>query len=251
MENIELKFEKINYKFPLIFARGTDDKPFLFGEGSDLKEIAIKDFFISRFTVTQILYEHVMGFNPANNKGSNIPVECVSYDDITMQNGFLEKINSDSVKEQLGTHFKDTSSLQFRLPTETEWEYAAKGGMHWGDNLTYSGSNIIREVAWYKDNSLDRSEPVGQKKPNQLGIYDMSGNIWEWCQDYYNPDVSKIPKDGSPLLEKTESRVLRGGCFHNWAIHCTTTKRYEIMPEYKDPCIGFRLVLSEAFTGTN
>ncbi len=244
MHDIDLKFEWMNYAFPLVFVKGTNEKPFLFGDGKDAQETTIKDFFISKFTVTQILYEHIMGVNPSNNKGNNIPVECVSFDDIVMKNGFLDKMNSISVKEKLSTQFENISTLQFRLPSETEWEYAAKGGIHWTDGFTFSGSNNIKEVAWYKDNSLDESEPVGQKKPNQLGIYDMSGNIWEWCQDYFNSDVSKIPRDGSPLLEKSAERVLRGGCFHNWAIHCTATKRYEIMPEYKDPCIGFRLILS-------
>jgi formylglycine-generating enzyme required for sulfatase activity len=244
MNNIELKFEKINYIFPMVFVGGTNANRFLFGAGSDAKEININDFFISKFTVTQLLYEHIMGFNPANNKGSNIPVECVSYDDIVMENGFLEKINLSTIKNEIGGEFESISSLQFRLPSETEWEYAAKGGVHWRDNFIYSGSNNIDEVAWYKDNSLDESEPVGQKKPNQLGIYDMSGNVWEWCRDYFHRDTSKIPKDGSPCLETSADRVLRGGCFHNWAVHCTATKRYEIMPEYKDPCISFRLVLS-------
>jgi sulfatase modifying factor 1 len=136
------------------------------------------------------------------------------------------------------------SSLQFRLPTETEWEYAAKGGMHWTDNFLYSGSDNIHDVGWYQGNSFDESRPVGLKKPNQLGIYDMSGNIWEWCQDYFHPDTNKIPTDGTPCFEKSAERVLRGGCFHNWAMHCTATKRYEIAPEFKDPCIGVRLVLS-------
>lgn len=244
MDNIELKFEEINYVFPLVFIKGTNAKPFLFAAENDAQEINVKDFFISKFTVTQILYEHIMGFNPADNKGRNIPVECVSYDDIVMKNGFLEKLNSSTIKEEMSKKFENTSSLQFRLPSETEWEYAAKGGIHWSDGFIFSGSNNIDEVGWYKYNSLDRSEPVGQKKPNQLGIYDMSGNVWEWCSDYFHSDTSKIPKDGSPCLDTSADRVLRGGCFHNWAIHCTATKRYAIIPEHKDPCISFRLVLS-------
>ena len=92
-------------------------------------------------------------------------------------------------------------------------------------------ATILMKWHGIKDNSLDRRyEPVGQKKPNQLGIHDMSGNIWEWCQDYFNEDTNKIPKDGSPNFEKSAERVLRGGCFHNWAVHCTTIKRYQIMP---------------------
>ena len=244
MNNIALKFEEINYVFPLIFVKGTAGKPFLFGAEKPAQEINIRDFFISKFTVTQTLYEHIMGFNPANNKGGNIPVECVSYDDITMKNGFLDRLNQSAIKEKITENFTSISSLQFRLPSETEWEYAAKGGIHWTDGFIYSGSNNIDDVGWYKDNSQDKSEPVGQKKPNQLGIYDMSGNVWEWCLDYSHHDTSKIPKDGSPCLDESADRVLRGGCFHNWAIHCTAAKRYAIMPEYKDPCISFRLVLS-------
>jgi formylglycine-generating enzyme required for sulfatase activity len=243
MNNIELKFEKISYVFPLVFIKGTNATPFSFGAEDDVQEISIKDFFISKFTVTQILYEHIMDLNPANNKGHNIPVECVSYDDIINTNGFLEKLNSSTIKQEISEQFKNIS-LHFRLPSETEWEYAAKGGIHWTDGFTYSGSNNIDEVGWYKNNSRDESEPVGQKKSNQLGIYDMSGNVWEWCSDYFHSDTSKIPKDGSPCFDKSAERVLRGGCFHNWAIHCTTTKRYAIMPDYKDPCISFRLVLS-------
>ena len=210
MDNIELKFEKINYIFPMVFIKGTNAKGFLFGAGSDAHEISIKDFFISKFTVTQILYEHIMGFNPAHNKGNNIPVECVSYDDIVMKNGFLEKLNTNTIINEISQQFASISSLQFRLPSETEWEYAAKGGIHWTDGFIYSGSNNIDDVAWYKDNSLDESEPVGQKKSNQLGIYDMSGNVWEWCLDYFHRDTNKIPKDGSPCLEESADRVLRG-----------------------------------------
>jgi formylglycine-generating enzyme len=244
MNDIELNFEKINYSFPMVFVKGTGTGMFLFGAGTDVRELKIKDFLISKFTVTQILYEHIMGFNPSNNKGSTIPVESVSFNDLFMADGFFEKLNSNNIKEGLGEPFANLSSFHFRLPGEAEWEYAAKGGVHWRDGFVYSGSNNISEVAWYKDNSLDKSEAVGQKNPNQLGVYDMSGNVWEWCQDQFHADIGKTPEDGSPCLEPSPERVLRGGCFHNWAIHCTATKRYQIMPEYKDPCIGFRLVLS-------
>ncbi len=244
MENIELRFEAIEYVFPLIFVKGTGDQSFLFGTGADQREIDISDFYISRFPVTQILYEHIMGENPANNKGSNIPVECVSFSDIVMADGFFARINAANTWEKIIGLAGTVALRQFRLPSETEWEYAAKGGIHRAHNFLYSGSNHINEVAWYKDNSFDKSMPVGLKKPNQLGIYDMSGNVWEWCQDYYHPDAGKIPNDGSPCVEQSGERVLRGGCFHNWAVHCTAVKRYQITPEFKDPCISFRLVVS-------
>jgi formylglycine-generating enzyme required for sulfatase activity len=130
------------------------------------------------------------------------------------------------------------------LPSETEWEYVARGGKHWKDNFQYSGSNNIDEVAWYQQNSHDEVKEVGRKAPNQLGIYEMNGNVWEWCQDCYQRDTKKIPKDGSPFMSAGVDRVLRGGCHHNWAIHCTVSKRYEIGKDFKDNCIGFRLVFS-------
>jgi len=244
MDNIDLKFEKINYVLPFILVEGTKGTPFLFGSGKDSIEVTIRDYYISQFTITQKLYEYLVGFNPANNKGNDIPVECVSYNELIMENGFLEKINQAEIKGKIAGFFDSPSSVQFRLPSETEWEYAAKGGPNWTDSFVFSGSNSIDEVAWYKDNSFNQSWPVGRKKPNQLGIYDMSGNIWEWCLDHYHSDMDKIPRDGSPCLEESEERVLRGGCFHNWAVHCTSIKRYAIMPQFKDPCISFRLVLS-------
>jgi formylglycine-generating enzyme len=117
----------------------------------------------------------------------------------------------------------------FRLPSETEWEYAARGGPHWLDGFRFSGSDDVDSVAWYDRRHGDHTQRVAQKAPNQLGVHDMSGNIWEWCQDVFTRDVATI---------------LRGGCFHNWAVHCTVSKRYEIAHDYHDGCIGFRLVFS-------
>jgi formylglycine-generating enzyme len=145
----------------------------------------------------------------------------------------------DRVLEKIGSDI-----ARLRLPSETEWEYAARGGQHWSEGFGFSGSDDIETVAWYDRRHGDHTQPVALKMPNQLGIYDMSGNIWEWCQDVFTRDLARIPEDGTPCLGPGDERVLRGGCFHNWAIHCTVSKRYEIAHEYHDGCIGFRLAIS-------
>jgi len=241
MKDFELHFDEINYTFPLVFVQGTGERHFLFGLENNLLKIRTKDFYVSKFQVTQILWDHIMGDNPAHSAGGNKPVETVSYDDIVGEGQFLQRINA-VLNSEMGQQF--AKSAKFRLPSETEWEYAARGGIYWGDYFVYSGGDNIDEVGWYKGNSGDQSKEVGLKKPNQLGLHDMSGNLWEWCLDYYHEDTTKIPLDGTPCQEPSGEHVLRGGCFHNFAMHCTVMKRYQINPDYKDPCIGFRLVLS-------
>jgi sulfatase modifying factor 1 len=244
MNEIILKFEGINYNFPLVLVEGTGNGHYLFGLENDQLRIRIKNFFISRYPVTELLWKHVMGANPAHSPHDNKPVENVSYNDIVSEQGFLQMINRKGFNVEPNKYLEPLQPIQFRLPTETEWEYAARGGVYWGDYFIYAGSDNIDEVGWYKRNSQDQRRPVGLKKPNQLGIYDMSGNLWEWCADYFQRDTQKIPLDGTPCNEKSPDHVLRGGCYHNGGIHCTVMKRYEINAEYKDGCIGFRLALS-------
>jgi formylglycine-generating enzyme required for sulfatase activity len=242
MNDIILKFDEIKYTLPLVFVRGTGENSFCFGLENDQLKVRTKDFFISIYPVTQILWRHIMGNNPSHSLNDNKPVETVSYNEVVSGHGFLQKI-TEAVKDEVRKQLQ-SDSFQFRLPTETEWEYAARGGIYWGDYFIYSGSDNIDEIGWYKRNSNNESKVVGQKKPNQLGIYDMCGNVWEWCEDYFQRDTRKIPLDGSACMEASHNRVLRGGCYHNGGIHCTVMKRYEIPPDSKDPCIGFRLVLS-------
>jgi formylglycine-generating enzyme required for sulfatase activity len=163
--------------------------------------------------------------------------------------------------------------LRFRLPSETEWEYAARGGPHWPDGFAFSGSNDPDAVAWYGPRwtrahdaiasvlgprlgwrvvgqlrigmrKPTRTHAVATKAPNQLGLYDMSGNVWEWCQDVCTDDLNTVPGDGAPYLGAGAERRLRGGCHHNWDLHCTVTWRYGIEPGAHDGCIGFRLALA-------
>ena len=247
MDTIKYNFtiDNTDHGLEMVFVEGTHGKPYLFGTQNEKQEINIKDFFIGKFPVTNALWKFIMGRDKfhMNPEDDNKPARFVSWDDITCKNGFLEKINSGTVLKEIKKQLPGNTI--FRLPSETEWEYAARGGKNWKDNFQYSGSNNIDEVAWYQLNSYDEVKVLGQKAPNQLGIYEMNGNVWEWCQDYYQLHTTKIPKDGSPLITEGPDRVLRGGCHHNWAIHCTVSKRYEIGKEFKDNCIGFRLVLSK------
>lgn len=231
--------------FAMAFVPGSFGQPYSFGDESERLAIELRGFYIGILPVTQAFWIHVMGeeSNPSVNQGPDLPVENVTWDQITGKGGFLERINGSEIRTSL---LKKTGARMgsFRLPSETEWEYAARGGPFWPDGFSFSGSDNIDAVAWYDRKHGDHTQPTGLKAPNQLGIYDMSGNVWEWCHDVFTEHVERIPKNGAAHVGQGEERVLRGGCFHNWAIHCTVSKRYAITQEHHDGCIGFRLVLA-------
>jgi formylglycine-generating enzyme len=182
-----------------------------------------KPFYIAEFPVTQELYEAVMETNPSYFKGKKRPVEQVSW---LEAKAFIEKLNEDS-------------DGLFRLPSEAEWEYAARGGNK-NHDFEFSGSENLDLVGWYGMNSNQETKPVGLKMPNELGIYDLSGNVWEWCEDWYE-DYSKKPKNGSAYIEKGSYRVLRGGSWGGTSVRCRTARRYYHSPEFRSRYIGFRL----------
>lgn len=170
---------------------------------------------MGEFLVTQELWEAVMGDNPSSFQGHKRPVEQVSWEDITQKDGFLERLNKRVVFTE-GSPFSRPKGTIYRLPTEAEWEYAARGGQKSCGFPMYSGSHRINEVGWYEENSHSETKPVGLKLPNELGIYDMTGNVWEWCHDWFDADYyQKCLQKGvvkNPLgAEKGQFRVNRGG----------------------------------------
>lgn len=163
-----------------------------YSDESPAHSVTVSDFYIGKYEVTQAQWRAVMGSNPSKFKGDNLPVEQVSWNDIQK---FITKLNTMTGKT-------------FRLPTEAEWEYAARGGNK-SKGYKYSGSNTLDNVGWYY-NSGGKTHPVGQKQPNELGLYDMSGNVWEWCQDWYGSYSSS--SQTNPTGPSSGSyRVLRGG----------------------------------------
>lgn len=215
------------------------------GDEIPIHLVYLSSFYIGRYSVTQQLWQKIMGNNPSSFKGENLPVdnvswsECVSFcNKLSVREGLEEcySINGDSVSMLSNKH-------GFRLPTEAEWEYAARGGKC--KEFMYSGSNSLREVGWYNENSniiLPQYHPVGLLKPNEFGIYDMSGNVCEWCWDWYDT-YSNVTRD--PLgPEKGRSRVYRGGRWSDKATNCRVSYRNCSSPNGKKdyPGIGLRLV---------
>ena len=189
------------------------------------------NYYVGKYEVTQALWQAVMGSNPSNFKGDALPVEQVSWNDCQ---DFISKLNAMTGKS-------------FRLPTEAEWEYAARGGKK-SRGYQYSGSNTLGDVAWYLlDWYFDDSgstHAVGTKQPNELGIYDMTGNVWEWCQDWKG-SYSSSPQTNPTGAASGSNRVLRGGSWYNSAKRCRASCRIGITPGGRDDNLGLRLILSE------
>ena len=187
--------------------------------------VTLSGYYIGKYEVTQELWEAVMGSNPSYFKGDNLPVERVSWNDVQE---FLRKLNAMTGK-------------RYRLPTEAEWEFAARGGNS-SRGYKYSGSNNIDNVAWYTDNSGSRTHAVGTKSPNELGIYDMSGNVWEWCQDWYGSYSSSSQRNPQGS-NSGSNRVDRGGSWLSTAWDCRVSDRYSDTPGNRSSYLGFRLAL--------
>lgn len=187
--------------------------------------VTLNSYYIGKTEVTQALWQAVMGSNPSNFKGADLPVECVSRNDCQE---FIQKLNR-------------LTGRNFRLPTEAEWEFACRGGNN-SRGYKYSGSNDIDNVAWYWDNSGGKTHPVGTKAPNELGIYDMSGNVWEWCSDRY-ADYTSYSQTDPTGPQSGSYRVGRGGSWSSFAWYCRSSNRSDDYPSLRSCDLGLRLAL--------
>ncbi len=205
------------------FQMGSDD-----GEDDEkpVHTVQLDDFYIGKYEVTQKQWREVMGENPSKFQGcDDCPVENVSWNDVQE---FIQKLNA-----QTGQNY--------RLPTEAEWEYAARGGQK-TQGYQYAGSNNIDEVAWYRENSDSKTHPVGQKRPNELGLYDMSGNVYEWCSDWYGSDYyASSPEFNPPGPASGSYRVHRGGSWYDYSVYCRVAYRRTHPPEDRYNYLGLRL----------
>lgn len=185
-------------------------------------EVSLSDFYMAETEVTQKLWKAVMGSNPSRIRGSSSPVESVSWDDC---HEFITRLNS-------------LTGRTFRLPTEAEWEYAARGGNR-GNGHRYAGSNSAGDVAWYFSN---RTHQVAGKSPNELGLYDMSGNVYEWCQDVYG-DYRGKAQTNPQGVSTGSSRVFRGGSWIGDVGSCRVSYRGHKLPANAENNLGLRLVM--------
>ncbi len=198
-------------------------------EGPQHRVTISHGFYMGKYEVTQAQWKAIMGNNPSRFKGDNLPVEEVSWNDVQK---FIQKLN-----RQTGLHF--------RLPTEAEWEYACRGGTDtafcYGDSESQLG-----DYAWYGSNSNSKTHPVGQKQPNAWGLYDMHGNVWEWCSDWYDSDYYKNSPSTDPTGPATgDLRVFRGGSWYNSAQYCRSALRDWNDPSSRFHNLGFRLILAD------
>ena len=199
-----------------------------YSDESPVHSVTVSTFYMGETEVTQALWQAVMGSNPSYFSGTNKPVEQVSWNMIV--NEFIPALNA-------------LTGRNFRLPTEAEWEYAARGGNQ-GHGYKYAGSNTIGNVAWYSENSNNQTHPVATKSPNELGLYDMSGNVYEWCSDWYG-NYSSGSQTNPPGPSSGSHRVLRGGGWNSSAGNCRVSNRYNSIPNFTYYFSGFRLCLPQ------
>ena len=209
------------------------------GNGFDseqpIHKVTVPSFYISKYQVTQKLYQELVGNNPSKFKGLLRPIETVSWNEAK---AFIDKLNN---RKELEKELRI-----FRLPTEAEWEYAARGGIY-SQCYKFCGSDELKQVGWYKENSGNETKPVGLLQPNELGLFDMSGNVYEWCEDDYHKTYKDAPQDGGAWIDTPNRgayRVVRGGYYLFQSVNCRPANRSNASPDSRHDFIGFRLACS-------
>lgn len=221
-----VKVEGGTYTMGATPEQGTEPQP----NEKPAHEVTVGDFWIGQTEVTQELFEMVTGFNPSYTRWPQCPVDKVSWKDC---HSFLETLN-------------ELTGEEFRLLTEAEWEYAARGGKL-SKGYKYAGSNELEEVAWTVLNADGKSHPVASKKPNELGLYDMSGNVYEWCEDKYMMYDGKEPQYSQKMLKsdiKREFHIERGGCWDQGPTMCRVSYRHAGNYTHMYAYDGFRIALT-------
>ena len=216
------------------FQMGSEDED-AYEDEKPVHPVKVSDFWMGEYVVTQALWKAVMGEEnaPFYFQGDKRPAERVSWETINRE--FLPRLN-------------EMTGENYHLPSEAEWEYAARGGIHQFP-FKYTGSNRLKEVAWYFKNSHRESKPVGLKKPNALGLYDMSGNVYEWCADWHGSDYYQECLDAGVVENPTgrtqgSYRVVRGSSWLNFPWYCRVSSRSDLSPQDDFIDVGFRLVVS-------
>ena len=234
-----LTFEVNGVKFNMVYVEGgtfmmgaAENEPDAHENERPQHKVTLSDFYIGQIEVSQALWQTVMGSNPSTVKDNNRPVNNVTWEECQV---FVEKLS-------------EKTGYYFRLPTEAEWEYAARGGQK-SRGYLYAGSNNINEVAWYVGNSDGKTHDVGTKQPNELGIFDMSGNVYEKCQDWYSQYIVESQINPQGPTEPLTWRVVRGGCSNRQSSGisgenvCRITNRGYARPDSRESITGLRLVL--------
>ncbi len=220
--NPELEVEMVTFQGGT-FMMGSND----YFQTEPIHNVTLNTFKIAKYEVTQKLWVAVIGTNPSYFTGDeNRPVEQVSWNDVQL---FITKLNQ-------------LTGKNYRLPTEAEWEYAARGGNQ-SQGYAFAGSNDVNSVAWHNGNSGSTTHPVGTKAPNELGLYDMSGNVHEFCQDWFSENYYGISPSNNPTGPSTGTlRVCRGGSYGSNLDFCRSVYRNALNPNNKSNRFGFRLV---------
>ena len=216
---------------------------FVMGDADEIDapphEVVLSPFYMDKNLVTQSEYERVMGENPSRWKGGDNPVEQVRWSDAVKYCNKRSELEGLQPCYDLETWQCDFEASGYRLPTEAEWEYACRAGTktayYFGDN-----KSKLSDHAWFEDNAGDKPHPVGGRPANPWGLYDMHGNVWQWCNDFYQVDYYQNSPEKDPRGPQTgENKVVRGGAWKFSADSCRSGYRYNENPGYSDVCFGY------------